>query len=102
MSQDSRPVPALEHPKLILQAFHLCQARTKVEDAEVIWESLTNLGIPDLHRLPQLTQPERERISHVGGNIANSDSTSSGSMTILRQPIWRLAVSIIFRCYSYY
>jgi hypothetical protein len=87
MSQDSRPVPALEHPKLILQAFHLCQARTKVEDAETIWESLANLGtplgIPDLHKLPQLTQPERERISHVGGNIANSDSSQHRQQQII-------------------
>jgi hypothetical protein len=87
MSQDSRPVLALEHPKLILQAFHLCQARTKVEDAETIWESLANLGtplgIPDLHKLPQLTQPERERISHVGGNIANSDSSQHRQQQII-------------------
>jgi hypothetical protein len=87
MSQDSLPVPALEHPKLVLQAFHLCQARTKVEDAEVILESLANLatplGIPDLHKLPQLTQPERERISHVGGNIANSDSSQHRQQQII-------------------
>jgi hypothetical protein len=79
MSQDSFPVPALEHPKLILQAFHLCKAQTKVEDAEAIWDSLANLatplGIPDLQELPQLTQPERERISNIGGNTTNSDSS---------------------------
>ncbi len=67
------PLPALEHPKLILQAFHLCKARTKVEDGEAIWGSLaklaTPLGIPDLQKLPELTEPERKRIS----KTANSD-----------------------------
>ncbi len=79
MSQDSHPVPALEHPKLILQAFHLCKAQTKVEDAEAVWDSLANLATPlsisVLQKLPELTQPERERISNIGGNTTNSDSS---------------------------
>jgi hypothetical protein len=79
MNKDSHLLPALERPKLILQAFHLCKARTKVEDADTIWDSVadlaTPLGIPDLQKLPGLVQPMRDEIMAVAGT-ANSNSST--------------------------
>jgi hypothetical protein len=57
---------SIHRPKLVLQAFHLCKARSKVENAEVIWDTLADLATPlriaDLEKLPKLTQLERDRI----------------------------------------
>jgi hypothetical protein len=66
MKKVSPPIPALEHPKLILQAFHLCKARTDVLDAETIWTSLAALadplGIPALGELPKRIQDAQEQV----------------------------------------
>jgi hypothetical protein len=79
MNQFSPPIPALEHPKLILQAFHLCKSRSNVDDAEKIWDAVAAvaepLGIPSLKKLPDSTQPERERI----GKLVQSRATLATS-----------------------
>jgi hypothetical protein len=79
MNKDSRLLPALERPKLILQAFHLCKARTKLEDADTIWDSVADLaiplGIPDLQKLPESIQPVRDKIMAVASTANSSTST---------------------------
>ena len=79
MNQVSPPIPALEHPKLILQAFHLCKSRSNVDDAEKIWDAVAALavplGVPSLKKLPDSTQPERERI----GKLVQSRATLAAS-----------------------
>jgi hypothetical protein len=79
MNRVNQHVPALDRPKLVLQAFHLCKARTKVEDAEVIWNTLADLATPlriaDLEKLPKLTQLERDRIVKLAEDAVNSYSS---------------------------
>jgi hypothetical protein len=79
MSRVHPAVPTFDRPKLVLQAFHLCKARSKVEDAEVIWDTLADLATPlriaDLEKLPKLTQLERDRIVKLAEDAVNSYSS---------------------------
>lgn len=87
MNPEPQPIPSLEHPKLTLLAFHLCKARTKVSDAESIWESLAVLAapldIPELQDLPELVEPERERISWAARSATNLQVSSHRQQQIL-------------------
>jgi hypothetical protein len=87
MSRVDSPVPTLDRPKLILQAFHLFKARTKVEDADVIWDKLADLAhplkIPDLEKLPKLTQPKRDRLDKLAEDAVNSYSNEDRQQIIV-------------------
>ncbi|PSB53286.1 hypothetical protein C7B77_19730, partial [Chamaesiphon polymorphus CCALA 037] len=87
MNTVNQHVPALARPKLVLQAFHLCKARSKVEDAEVIWDTLADLATPlriaDLEKLPKLTQLERDRIVKLAEDTVNSYSREERQQLIV-------------------